>query len=537
MHRIQNDRAEINLRFGGGVNNRASADQISPFECEDGVNFNLEFGNTTFSRRGAIDLKGTATNGEEIRGYAQLEKSDGTRTTLIQAGGDVYSWDGSNFTDVGNCTNTALLRGPLSSNHLVDDVVIITDLNGDDPVYSWNGTAFSNFTHNLGGTLKAKYATVENERLILANIDDNGAANPHLIVGSNISNISTLDTTNRTSSSLGEGDAWYLPTPDLRPVNGVEAAFGRLLFSTREGKVYQLLGDTAKDFYLDELAGDAASGIEALVRIGNDLAIGRNSKIDTLSGSERFGDVETDDLTRPIPTQADDATTWQMTFNSRTQRLYAVANGGSEMLVLEKSFLDARRGLAETLSETEKVLAPLSPWMVWRSTLGNGFQTNCLWTMKDPVTGLLTTYMGGPAGQIYALEGTGTKDGGTADITCYRASKRFRSPDDGSFGDMTGTVDYKRDTEVDLSITLEEAGDKIRDTTVAVLLEEPSGTASYYSNGAYYSGSAYYGGTFRGRLASEPFSTASGANQFQIRTAVTGANFQVEEIKFQADKS
>ena len=518
------------------MNNRASADQISPFECEDGVNFNLEFGNTTFSRRGAIDLKGTATNGEEVRGYAQLEESDGTLTTLIQAGGDVYSWNGTGFTDVGNCTNTSLLRGPLSANHLVAGKVIITDLNGDDQVYEWNGTSFGNYTHNLGGTFKAKYATVENERLIFANVVS-GSATPHLVVASAADNISSLTVADRPASNLSTGDPWHLPVPDLRPINGLESAFGRLLFSTEEGKVYQLLGTSEQDFYLDELAGDAAAGSEALVRMGNDVAIGRNGRIDTLRGSERFGNVETDDLTRPVPTQAADATSWQTTFNSRTQRLYAIKNGGSEMIVLEKTFIDARRGFAETLSETERSLAGLSPWMVWRSTLGSGFQTNCLWTMKDPVTGLLTTYIGGPEGQIYALDGTGTKDGGSADVTCYRSSKRFRSPDDGKFSDITGTVDYKRDTLVDLSITLEQAGDSIRDTTTTVLLEEPSGTAPYFSNGVYFSNGAYFGGTFRGRLASEPFSIACGANQFQIRTAITGAAFQIEEIKLQADKS
>ena len=102
----------IILTFGGGVNARRRALDIDIQECREGENFALDPLRNAFNRRPAFDLTATATNGQEIRGYAQLKTKAGTLTTLIQAGTTVYSWDGaSTFTSVGTVSSSARLRG------------------------------------------------------------------------------------------------------------------------------------------------------------------------------------------------------------------------------------------------------------------------------------------------------------------------------------------------------------------------------------------------------------------------------------------
>src|SRR5690242_15269983 len=118
----------VTLRFGYGLNTRASEDEIDPREASAGQNFILDLENREFRNRPPFDLVSTAPNGGSIDGFAQLLKADGTTSMLIQAGTTVYKFDGSTWTSVGSVASGTRMRGPLSANWTLADKVIITDL-------------------------------------------------------------------------------------------------------------------------------------------------------------------------------------------------------------------------------------------------------------------------------------------------------------------------------------------------------------------------------------------------------------------------
>ena len=47
------------------------------------------------NERTGLSVIATVPNGEPIRGIAQLIGADGNLSTIVQAGGTVYSWDGT----------------------------------------------------------------------------------------------------------------------------------------------------------------------------------------------------------------------------------------------------------------------------------------------------------------------------------------------------------------------------------------------------------------------------------------------------------
>ena len=239
------------IKFGGGLHTRASEPDIDPAEASDGKNFYLDLENKELRPRKPFDLIGTVPNASEIRGGASLLKSDGTVSTIFQAGTKVYSWDGTtNFTHVGTVDATAKLRGHWRShNWIPSDKVIITDLSLVETVKEWNGTTFQSttFTKETGaafGNFYAKYCSVSNERAVFGNVKDGSSTSPHLIVGSAGSDFTQISVAQRPVSSLSTDDPFYIPMPDLKPINGMVEAFGVSVFSTEKGRLFNLTGTT-----------------------------------------------------------------------------------------------------------------------------------------------------------------------------------------------------------------------------------------------------------------------------------------------------
>ena len=152
----------IVLTFGGGLNARKRIADVQIDECvESSINFDLDSQQKALNRRRPFDLVSTAPNGSEIRGFAQMIRRDGTVSTLVQAGGAVYSWNGDQtFVQVGTVSAAARLRGPREHNFTLDEYVIITDLTKTEVVKQWDGTSFIDLPHDLGGDLFAKYCRV-----------------------------------------------------------------------------------------------------------------------------------------------------------------------------------------------------------------------------------------------------------------------------------------------------------------------------------------------------------------------------------------
>src|SRR5688572_11889845 len=98
----------MRIFFAGGLNEQQTPNIL---ECGEGYNFELGLRQSKLVRRAPFDLKGTATNAAAVNGFLQLVKRDNSETTLVQAGDEVYLWDGAaSFTSKGSVSSSARLR-------------------------------------------------------------------------------------------------------------------------------------------------------------------------------------------------------------------------------------------------------------------------------------------------------------------------------------------------------------------------------------------------------------------------------------------
>jgi len=505
------------LKFGGGINRRPRAYDINPEECFTGENFDLSQQFAALFRRKPFDLAGTAPAAQEIRGAAQLIKRDGTVSSLIQSGGNVYSWDGaSSFTLVGNVSAGSKLRGFRNQNFTLDNVVIITDLNKESVVKTWDGSTFADLAHNLSSPLYAKFCLVVAERAIFGNVRS-GTDTPHVLLASKISDKSTLTITGRPSSSLGEGDAFFLPIKDLKPINGLAEIFGQIIVSTQRGRIHTLTGHSSQDYEILSLyEGSAISGDEAMASIGNDLAMGLSGRIELLTDTDKFGDTQADDASLPIESLISSVRDWKITYNPVVQKVFFFPDGGGKVWVFNKSI---------------RASSQLSPWSQWTTSHSIDFSPSTVWTMVNPNTLMESTYMGDQSGNIYRLEGNGGQDGGTADITVNRRSVVIRLPE-GRIFDGEGWIIYDKAFAQTITLTIEFSGTGDVDQPVTITLPA-SGAIAVYNDSAYYNDTAYYNAGFTGRLARQNFSFAGNGYQAQVLITATGStDFQVHELGF-----
>lgn len=530
---------KVILRFNGGLNARSSELDIDPGECSDGKNFDLVWGRKTLQRRKPFDAVATAPNGAAIRGGAQLLKSDGTRSVLIQAGGIVYSWDGTSgsggMTQVGVCSSASRLRGYIEGNSVKDGNVLIGDLNLATPVKQWNGTTFSTLTTNLGSDFYAKYISVQNERAIYANCKEGSTARSHLLVGSARDTFGTITTANRPSSSLGVGDAFFLPMPNLKPVNSLITGIGQeIIVGTYLGDFYRLTGVDSKDYALNEFyASISSEPDEGAAFVGNDILFSRHGAIDSMSGVERFGNIETDDISQWLRPLVENIESFTLVYNHRLKKLYAFPKGGGKVYVLHKSFIDEQHShrLLGTIPQGQGLL---SPWSVWDTDHGFAFNPTMVMRLKDPNDGLEYIYMGAADGTLYRLDAPSVgADPGSNDINCQRLSGVIRIPPARAYS-LNGWVLHRQLFSHTITLKFEYGGEQLFDKTVTVTMDAAS-NAPVFGGSVYFGGSTYFNSSFNGgRLQRRKFSPPGVAENIQVRVTVDGAkDFFIEELGLQ----
>lgn len=516
---------DLVLKFGGGLHTRASEDEIDIREAADGQNFLLDLENRELRNRKPFDLVGTAPNGAEIRGGFTLLKSDGTVSTCFQAGGTVYEWDGEGgFASVGTVSSSARLRGRWRThNFTLDDKVLITDLELVETIKEWNGTTFqsSSFTNGSAsgasfGNFFAKYLTVSNERAVFANVRDVGGFTPHMIVGSERGSYQVISVGQRPSSSLSEEDPFFLLSPDLRPINGLQEAFGTTIISTEQGQIFNLEGASAKDFsFSDFYPGSAASGDESMAYIGNDIVYGRKGRIESVRDTDRFGDSEANDLTRAVANAVETYTGWKTVYNSRINRAYAFPNGVSECWALNTAMMGGE----------------ISPWMRWTTNHPLAFQPTFVMSMLDPMDGLEYVFMGDVSGNIYRMEGSGADgDGGSSDIPVEWLTKLYSMPAGAEFNSVEGYIKYRKNVAASVSLRFEYAGQTAANETVTITI--PAITdAPHFGGNHYFGGDVFFGAAFENRLLRQKFLAPGQAADLQVRVQVEGStNFSINEI-------
>lgn len=516
------------IKFGSGVHSNASEDDIEARECALGENFQLDPENQEMRNRKPFDKIGTVPNASEIRGFASLQKSDGTVSMLVQAADTVYEWDGSTtFTSKGTVASGAKLRGRLEANWQLDDKVIITDLELAEEVHEWDGTTFQQTTFtdedsNSFGTFRAKYCLVSNERAIFANVHDNGTNTPHLIVGSKRGQFEQITVANRPSSALAEEDPFFLIQPDYRAINGLQQSLGTVITSGSGGSLFNLSGQSAKDFAFEEFfARSGAKGDEAVVATGNDVVYGRGGRIESAIGTDRFGDVNTNDLTLPVADQVREFDDWTLVYNSRNNRVYCFPTDQSEVWVLHRELMEA--GIRPVPGK--------SPWSKWTTQNALAFQPTAVMSCLDPSDGLEYVFMGDADGNLYRLEGTGENgDGGSSSISVFRLSSLVSMPLDSMSYRIEGWIRWRRNEAFTATLRLEYAGRNVFNKEIDVPLPEATG-AIYYGGGHYYSNDEYYGTQFEDRLTREVFDISGASNEWQLRVTVNGTeDFAISEI-------
>lgn len=527
---IRGEPDPIVLRFGGGIHSRASEDEINPRECADGQNFQLDLEDSQFRPRDSFDLEGATQNASELRGLGQLQKADGTISTLVQAGDTVYSWDGSSFTSVATVSPSAKLRGPLSQNWQLDDVLLITDMNLVEPVKQWDGTTLQNIAHNLTGDFIAKYCFVADERAFFGNVISNSVATPHMLVGSERSDYLTLSISDRPSSSLAEDDPFFLLTPDLRPINGLVEAFQRIVISSLRGSIWILTGGSSKDFAIAELyPRSGAVADESMAYIGNDILYGRQGRIESILATEKFADVQTDDITVPIKDKIGSFKTWRTIYNSRVQRVYLFPDSENEVWVYHKDLADPR---PETVKLADSA-RNLSPWSKWVTQHQSNFAPTVALNMLDPNDGLEYVFTGDANGNLYKLEGTVNQgDANSAAIISERLSALFRMPANAQAFDIEGWINYRKDRAATVEMTFEAAGRSVFNEKLNITIPAVTNRPTYGGT-TYYGGSDYYGVPFAGRITRQEFGSPGRMDAIQIRLRVESSEaFEIQEVGF-----
>lgn len=520
---------DIVIRFGGGLNTRASEDEINQREAAAGQNFVLDLKNSACRSRPPFDLVATTPNAASINGFASLLKSDGTVSLLVQSGTAVYELS-SGYTfgaSLGTVSSSAKLRGRISHNWQLADKVIITDIALAQPVMEWDGTTLSttSFVTEDGSTswtgqFRAKYCVVDNERAIYSHIYDNGSTYPHLAVGSAAGNYAEVTVAQKPSTALSDSDPFYLVMPDYRAINGCVESFDTTVFSTLKGSLFTLTGSSAQDFaMIPFFKKSGCSGDEALTFIGNDVIYGQDGKIQSLRQVQSNYNVEQDVISNPIENQIDGYTDWTIVYNDRTQRVHCLSPNEGADYIIHKPLLNTE----------------LSPWMKYVTTHTTNFTPTAIMNAYDPYDGLEYIFFGDASGNVYRMEGTGSSgDGGTDNILMTRRSAMFSAKLDATMYNLEGWIRYRASASTDISIKILSGGYLVFDSVEAITLDATS-QYTVYRGGYYYGGKNYYASSLNARLRREKVVLAAGTNEFQLEIQYNGVGtLDIQEIGFRA---
>lgn len=510
-----------NISFGGGLNNQDDFN-IDPRECADGHNFLLDKVAGSFRPRPPQDLIDTATNASEIRGMGQLIKSDDTQFQFVQAGSAFYNWNFSTFTSLGSVNSASRLR---STTWSLDNFGVVTDLDLTTPVKKWDGSTLVNLTHGIAGVtdLYAKYSVVKDNRAWLFNIRTDSDYSRHVILVSAFEDAEDYDNSARAiQGTFATGnEAFFMVSPDLKPINGVAFFFNSIIISTESGKLYRLTGDGPENYaFVDYYSGSTAVGDESIANTGNDVVyMKQGGAIDSLAATDSSGDVSADDLSRWIPETVRGLSSCLTVYDQSRQQVLFFA--GENLLVLDK----------EVLFTTN-----LSPWMVWTTRIPNGFSTeSALYLRKD--NGEYTVYWGDSIGNIYDLNGTGVDgDSSTYSVQATRTTRILNEED--TINDILhGRIEYRRKGACDMEMQFDWS-EAYATTTCSVPLKGPiinTGTNFWNSSSddIYWNESEYWneGGVEDFKVSTSGFTASGKGLSYILKTTIDSTvNFLVNKI-------
>lgn len=525
------------LKFPHGLN-----ENVTPGigECVEGYNFDLAAFRDSFVPRAPFDLKGTAPNSGKLTGLLQLVKRDNTETTLTVNGGTVYKWDGaSTFTSKGSVNTDALLRGEYWS---LGEYLVITDLNLNNVVATWDGTTFTSMTHTgIAGNLYAKFAIVHLSRVWLFNIKIGSTSYPDMVLACKFEDPTNWDNSTRGGpTTVGGGsfstglEAFYLKMPDLKPINGVCLFANQLIISTDKGRLWNLSGSSSKDFQVVDFQDTApAIGVETVISMGNDIIYPRQgNQIVSLYNTQAFGNVLQATFGHWIPTTLANVSAYnQIVYDVTNQRILFFVNG--KVLVLYKEIISQDRG--------ESKEGP-SPWGVYETQDVSAFNTLAAKYMLRPGTSVYSVFFGDTTGRIFDLYGSGSVgDGGLSanTVQSYRKSRHIGAevlnPWPYVDENITGHIRYRRMVATNLTVSFDWDDEYSTTQNVLALKGPPANDpAPYFGGSFYFGGTSYYNQGFSAarRMASMNINPGGKGPGFFLSVSANGASpFQVDQIE------
>jgi len=503
----QVNEGQIVLKFGGGLNTSAAVDEVRGREAVDGENYALDIVDRQLKPRAPFDKIGQVPNGQEIRGLVSLKKTNNETSAVVQAGGKLYEWDGgTDFTEIADVNRNARLRGRIEHFWELGNKVLVSDLELREPVGEWDGSDYTTMNTSLETPFFAKYIEVANERAFYANIISNSTPTPNLLAGSRISDNETLSVDDKPSTAIGQDDPFFLVMPDLKSINGIVKIFGIMGISTERGQFHRLSGNNAQNFSIDSLYRESgAVGNESLVFIGNDVAYGRQGRIESLKDTDRFGNVQRDDLSLKIEQSIASVRNWTNVFNQRTLKGYYFPADQPRVWQFDPSLQESN----------------LSPWIKWTTEHISSFQPTAVMPMFDPSDGLEYIFFGDAEGNFYRLEGTGFEgDAGSESIKTRWRSKLLSLDTNADVYAINGYVKYLRASEdFTINIQFRFSGETAFNQEINIDVPKITG-GSFFNNEAFFGGDFFFNAPFRDRLIRQPIQPAGQNNDVQVQVTV-----------------
>ena len=259
------------------------------------------------------------------------------------------------------------------------------------------------------------------------------------------------------------------------------------------------------------------------MNIGNDVIMGLPGRIETLSGTLNFGDVEANDLSLPISSLIKNVAEWRLEYDRTRQRAYCFPNNQSACYVFYKSMANDPTGQG------------LSPWSKWTTTHDIGFVPTTAMALINPISRGDDVYMGDDDGNIYLIEGGGSQDGGTDDITVRRRSRLFALPE-GNVFNVKGYIHYRRLFDEVVTIRILYAG--VATSTQAIQIAIPAGEGIAVYKGDYYYGTptTWYGASFGDRIYRQDWMAAGHASHWQLEVEFDGnREVDIQEIGLEVE--
>jgi len=391
-----------------------------------------------------------------------------------------------------NTGDYVVVNGADPSGYNLDSQITVTDsITFTYPVdASLTTPATGTITADEASVVKAKHALVHNGRMWLFNLDVDGTAFPQLCLVSDFEDPQNYDNVKRAgdSSFTTGNEAFFLVSPDLRPIINADRFYDQLVIATKDGQLFSLSGDDATNYAFESFySGSGSASEEGMANMGNDLVYFRTGKaIESLLSTDKYGDVAADDLSWWIPTSVKQLSAPIAIYDQTQQKVYFFDESLEGVMVLDKTFMSSDKFTNQRLS----------PWSKYVTAMSNNFITKVATQIRAADAETFTVYWGDSAGVIYNINGIGDfGDGGTTKIDVSRKSRVIT--DLNTNDELTvGRLEYQRSDEVDVDLIFAWL-DELNLSNITITLKEPEGAAefSYFGSSDIYWGDSdlYWG--------------------------------------------